>query len=184
MMMRKQFVLLAGVLSILLLFAGCRANDKTPGSSSEQPAASGTSPAQSEDSGENLPVQSDREPGGEEDMQLKMKVQIGSHTFMATLENNAATAALWEMLRQAPVVLQMRDYSGFEKVGSLGRDLPTSDSLTTTYSGDIVLYNGNQIVLFYGSNTWSYTRLGKIDDLSGWNDALGGGDVTVTFSAA
>ena len=117
-------------------------------------------------------------------MQLKMKVQIGSHTFMATLENNAATAALWEMLRQAPVVLQMRDYSGFEKVGSLGRDLPTSDSLTTTYAGDIVLYNGNQIVLFYGSNTWSYTRLGKIDDLSGWNDALGGGDVTVTFSAA
>ena len=61
-------------------------------------------------------------------------------------------------------------------------NLTTSNSQTTTSAGDIVLYNGNQIVIFYGSNTWSYTRLGKIDDLSGWEDALGSGDVTVTFS--
>ena len=56
------------------------------------------------------------------------------------------------------------------------------NSQTVTQAGDIVLYNGNQIVIFYGSNSWSYTRLGKIDDLTGWKRALGSGDVTVTFS--
>ena len=76
----------------------------------------------------------------------------------------------------------MSDYSGFEKVGALGTSLPASNSQTTTQAGDIVLYNGNQIVVFYGSNSWSYTRLGHIDNLTGWEEALGSGDVMVTFS--
>lgn len=113
-----------------------------------------------------------------------MNVQVGSSTFTATLEENAAVDALIEMMQSSPVVIQMSDYSGFEKVGSLGTSLPASDSQTTTQAGDIVLYNGNQIVIFYGSNSWSYTRLGKIDDLSGWEEALGSGDVQVTFSIA
>ena len=125
----------------------------------------------------NLPAQ---QP--EENTVKKMKLEIGNNRFTATLENNAAVDALVEMLREAPVVIQMSDYSGFEKVGALGTSLPTSNSQTTTQPGDIVLYNGNQIVVFYGSNSWSYTRLGKIDDLSGWKDALGSGSVTVTFS--
>ena len=75
----------------------------------------------------------------------------------------------------------MNDYAGFEKVGSLGTSLPTSNSQTTAQPGDIVLYNGNQIVVFYGTNSWSYTRLGHINDLTGWEDALGSGDVTITF---
>lgn len=112
----------------------------------------------------------------------KMNLQIGNNSFTATLESNAAVDALVDMMREAPVVIQMSDYSGFEKVGSLGTSLPTSNKQTTTQSGDIVLYNGNQIVIFYGSNSWSYTRLGKIDDLSGWESALGSGDITVTFS--
>lgn len=111
-----------------------------------------------------------------------MNVQIGSSTFTATLENNTAVDSFVRMMQTAPVVIQMNDYSGFEKVGSIGTSLPASNSQTTTQSGDIVLYNGNQIVIFYGSNSWSYTRLGKIDDLSGWTEALGSGDVTVTFS--
>ena len=72
-------------------------------------------------------------------------------------------------------MVQMSDYSGFEKVGPLGTSLPASNSQTTTQAGDIVLYNGNQIVIFYGSNSWSYTRLGHIDDLTGWEEALGSG---------
>lgn len=112
----------------------------------------------------------------------KMNVQVGDSTFTATLASNAAVDSFVQMMKSAPVVLQMSDYSGFEKVGSLGTSLPTSNSQTTTQAGDIVLYNGNQIVIFYGSNSWSYTRLGKIDDLSGWEDALGSGDVSVTFS--
>lgn len=112
----------------------------------------------------------------------KMNVQVDGLTFADTLADNAAVDSFVEMMQKAPVVINMRDYSGFEKAGALGTGLPTSNSQTTTRSGDIVLYNGNQIVIFYGSNSWSYTRLGKIDDLSGWEDALGGGDVTVTFS--
>lgn len=118
----------------------------------------------------------------EEETVMKMNVQIGDSAFTATLEENAAATSFVELMKTAPVVIQMSDYSGFEKVGSLGTSLPASDSQTRTQSGDIVLYNGNQIVIFYGSNSWSYTRLGKIDDLSGWEDALGNGDVTVTFS--
>ncbi len=76
----------------------------------------------------------------------------------------------------------MSDYSGFEKVGALGTSLPSENSQTTTQAGDIVLYQGNQIVMFYGSNSWSYTRLGHIEDPTGWEEALGSGDVTVTFS--
>lgn len=118
----------------------------------------------------------------EENTVEKMTLQIGNNTFTATLENNDAVDTLVDMMREEPIVIQMSDYSGFEKVGSLGTSLPTSNKQTTTQSGDIVLYNGNQIVIFYGSNSWSYTRLGRIDDLSGWEDALGSGDVTVTFS--
>lgn len=110
-----------------------------------------------------------------------MQVQIGDSTFTATLEDNPAVDSLVQMMESAPVVIQMSDYAGFEKVGSLGTSLPASNSQITTQPGDIVLYNGNQIVIFYGSNSWSYTRLGKIDDLTGWREALGSGGVTVTF---
>ncbi|MCD7946386.1 MAG: hypothetical protein LUF81_07260 [Clostridiales bacterium] len=113
---------------------------------------------------------------------LKMNVQIGDSVFTATLEENDAVNALVAMMEEAPVVVEMSDYSGFEKVGSLGASLPADDSLTITQAGDIVLYCGDQIVIFYGSNSWSCTRLGHIDDLTGWEEALGSGDVTVTFS--
>lgn len=118
----------------------------------------------------------------EEKKEVKLNVQIGGTTFYATLEKNSAVDAFVEMMQQDPVVINMSDYSRFEKVGSLGQSLPSSNSQITTQSGDIVLYNGNQIVIFYGSNSWSYTRIGKIDDLSGWAEVLGTGDVTVTFS--
>ena len=118
----------------------------------------------------------------EENEVTNMNVQVGDVVFSATLEENEAVSGLVEMMRENPVVIQMSDYSGFEKVGPLGTSLPTSNSQTTTQAGDIVLYNGNQIVIFYGSNFWSYTRLGHIDNLTGWEEALGSGDVTVTFS--
>ena len=121
-------------------------------------------------------------PNGSEEAVMNMKVQVGDVAFTATLEKNEAVASFVEMMRENPVSIQMSDYSGFEKVGSLGTSLPASNSQTTTHAGDIVLYNGNQIVIFYGSNSWSYTRLGHVDDLTGWEEALGSGDVTVTFS--
>ena len=119
-----------------------------------------------------------------EDMGMKMNVQVGDTSFTATLEDNAAVSELIEMMKEAPVTINMSDYSGFEKVGPLGKSLTTDNHQTTTYAGDIVLYSGNQIVMFYGSNAWSYTRIGKIDDLTGWEDALGSGNITAVFSLA
>lgn len=119
----------------------------------------------------------------EEEMStMQMSVNVGGSIFSATLESNEAVDAFVEMMEAGPVTIEMSDYAGFEKVGPLGASLPTSNSQTTTQAGDIVLYQGNQIVIFYGSNSWSYTRLGHIDDLTGWAEALGSGDVTVTFS--
>lgn len=109
-------------------------------------------------------------------------VSVGGETFCATFADNSGAQALKELLAGGDITIQMSDYGGFEKVGPLGQSLPTENSQTTTQAGDIVLYQGNQIVIFYGSNSWSYTRLGRIDDLTGWQEALGSGDIAVTFS--
>ena len=119
-----------------------------------------------------------------EQTEMKMNVRIGDYHFTATLEENKAVKELVDMMKEEPVTISMSDYSGFEKVGSLGRSLTRNDSQTTTKAGDIVLYNGNNIVMFYGSNSWSYTRIGKIDDLSDWETALGSGSITAIFTVA
>ena len=103
-------------------------------------------------------------------------------TFPATFADNQGAEALADLLTDGPLTLSLEDYGGFEKVGSLGQSLPTSNTHISTQSGDIVLYQGNQIVLFYGSNAWSYTPLGQVTDLTGWQEALGHGGDTVTFS--
>ena len=113
---------------------------------------------------------------------MKITVQACDKTFTARLEDNAAARAFADMMRSGPLSVSMSDYGGFEKVGSLGRALPAEDRRLTTSAGDIVLYNRSQIVAFYGSNTWSYTRLARIENLAGWREALGGGAVTLVFS--
>ncbi len=118
----------------------------------------------------------------EEVQTMQMNVTVGGAVFTAALEENEGARAFLELLEAGPVVIEMSDYAGFEKVGPLGATLPAQDSPTTTQPGDIVLYCADQIVMFYGSNSWSYTRLGHIDDLTGWAEALGSGDVTVIFS--
>lgn len=135
-------------------------------------------------SAEDAQTAKSSEMNGEIEMIDKIYVTVGDYTFNATLEDNDAVRELVLMLQDAPIVLQLDDYSGFEKVGALGKNLTRSDMQTTTKSGDIVLYNGNNIVIFYGSNSWSYTRLGKIDDLTNWKESLGKGSVTVTLSLA
>lgn len=112
----------------------------------------------------------------------QINVQVDGYTFTATLENNSSAQSFVSLIRNSPLTIQMKDYSGFEKIGSLGTTLPTNDQQTTTQSGDIVLYGSSQIVMFYGSNSWSYTRLAKIDNLSDWQKALQADTVSVTFS--
>lgn len=149
---------------------------------SENVAESVENAREAESVNETDTVETDIQNNIEENKVANMNVQVGDVVFSATLEENEAVSALVEMMRESPVVIQMSDYSGFEKVGPLGTSLPASNSQTTTQAGDIVLYNGNQIVIFYGSNSWSYTRLGHIDNLTGWEEALGSGDVTMTLS--
>ena len=122
------------------------------------------------------------ESNKEENSEMNMIVNVNGQDFIATLEENDAVNALVQMMKDGPITLQLSDYAGFEKVGPLGQILPTNNSQTTTHSGDIVLYQGNKIVMFYGSNSWSYTRLGRINDIEGWQKALGSGDVTVILS--
>ncbi len=118
----------------------------------------------------------------EQTNEMKINININGKAFTATLEDNVAAKELYEIIRAEGLTVEMSDYSGFEKVGSLGRTLTADDKQTRTKSGDIVLYNGSQLVMFYGTNSWSYTRLGKIDNLSGWEEALGSGDITAEFS--
>ena len=96
----------------------------------------------------------------------KMYITIDGQTKSVTLVDNAATRALVEKLQQAPVTVTLNSSGGFEIWGSLGFSLPTSDQQMTAQPGDVILYNGSNICLFYGSNSWSYTRLGKIEGLS------------------
>ena len=116
--------------------------------------------------------------------QTKVLLKVGGNTMTATLTDNEATRELTKLLEQADITIRMSDYGGFEKVGALPRSFSTSNTQITTVPGDIMLYQGNQMVIFYGSNSWSYTRLGKIDGatVSNLRQFLGNGDVTLTLS--
>ena len=97
----------------------------------------------------------------------KMSITIGGQTQSVTLEDNAATKALVEKLQQAPVTVTLDSSGAFEIWGALGFSLPTSNQQITAQPGDVILYSGSNICIFYGTNAWSYTRLGKIDGLTG-----------------
>lgn len=101
-----------------------------------------------------------------ETMTTKMYITIDGRTEAVTLANNSATQALVAKLQEASVTVTLNSSGGFEIWGALGFSLPTSNEQVNAQPGDIVLYNGNNICIFYGTNSWNYTRLGKIDGLS------------------
>ena len=105
-------------------------------------------------------------------------------SLQVTLADNEAASALAELLEDGPITVGMHAYGGFEKVGPLPRALPASDAQLTTEPGDVMLYQGNQMTVFYGPNTWDYTPLGKIEGATADSllEALGEGDVEVTLS--
>ena len=113
-----------------------------------------------------------------------INLKIWDKTFDVTLEENSATKALIEKLNEWNVVVNAREYWWFEKVGNLGFDLPRADKQITTEPGDLVLYQWNQISLFYESNSWSYTKLWKVQMISkdGLKEILWDWDVTLVFS--
>lgn len=116
--------------------------------------------------------------------ETKINVSFNGHTYPAALADNTSAEAFAELLKNGSLTVSTHDYGGFEKVGDLETTLPRNDEQITTAAGDIILYQGNQITVYYAENSWSLTRLGRIDDPSGLQDALGSGDVTITFSLA
>ena len=101
-----------------------------------------------------------------ETMTTKMYITIDGRTEAVTLTNNSATQALVAKLQEASVMVTLNSSGGFEIWGALGFSLPTSNEQINAQPGDIVLYNGSNICMFYGTNSWNYTLLGKIDGLS------------------
>ena len=121
---------------------------------------------------------------GEAAEQNILNLQVGDTVLTAQLADNSSADALRELLLDGPLEIAMQDYGDMEKVGSLGQDLPTNDEQITTEAGDLILYQGNSFVIYYAPNSWNFTRLGKINDITAeeLQEILGESDVTVTLS--
>ncbi len=115
-----------------------------------------------------------------------MIIYINGYRLEVEPEQNASAAALAELLAQGDITYTASDYGNFEKVGALGHTLPRNDETITTQAGDVILYQGNQLCLYYGVNTWSFTRIGRINGYSAEQLktllGAGNGDVAVTLS--
>ncbi len=110
-----------------------------------------------------------------------LAIEAGDRIFYADLEDNSSAEAFIEQLSREPVTLELHDYGSFEKVGPLPWALPRNDETITTEPGDVILYQGDQITIYYDENTWRFTRLAKIGSVTRDEllEALGPGDVTV-----
>ena len=114
----------------------------------------------------------------------RLNIRIGDHVLTATLAENSSVDALTEALVEGPLTVNMRDYGSMEKVGSLGMDLPRNDEQITTEAGDIILYQGSEFVIYYAPNSWKFTRIGKIDNVTAeeLRRILGDGNLTIMLS--
>ena len=133
-------------------------------------AASSTKPSQPESDKGTVP--------------MKLKIHVNDTTFTATLADNSSAEAFAEFLSQGDLTLDMHDYGSFEKVADLPRSFPRTDTQIDTDAGDIILYQGKSITIYYDKNSWNFTRLGKIDNVNKkrLQQILGKGNVKVTFS--
>lgn len=120
----------------------------------------------------------------EKTTETKMNIEVNGHILTATLADNSSAKALAELLTAEPITLELNDYANFEKVGALPQTLPRNDEPIDTDFGDIILYQGNQFVLYYDTNSWTFTRLGHIDNITKeeLQKILGEGSVTFTLS--
>lgn len=197
MKMTKPYQWYIALMLIMISGAACTSSPTATPSSVAMPAASATpsvTPATRPVITENptatiRPVQTEI---GIDDDQVSatrletnlMNIQIDNTVFSATLAENSSAAALKELLAKGPITINMRDYGSMEKVGPLGTDLPSNDQQITTEAGDIILYQGNAFVIYYAPNSWNFTRLGKIENVTSekLKEILGDGNVTITLS--
>ena len=184
----KNIMNKAMIILLVFLFAffgiGCGKAAEQPAQTQEPATAEEADPAAAASS---VPEDEGREKiseTGETEMEKTLRLFLNDTEVTVDWEENESVEALRSLVSAEPLTVQMSMYGGFEQVGSLGTSLPRNDEQTTTQAGDIVLYAGNQIVVFYGSNSWAYTRLGRITDVpaEGMADLLANGDVVVTLS--
>ena len=167
--MTRIFYLLLAILGLSACGAG------------ESPTGSTPPPSQSVVSQPESSQPQDNSSSQEEPM---LKITVGDQELLATFAENSSAEEFRELLPQGPVTISMEDYGGFEKVGPLDTTLTRNDTRITTQPGDVILYQGNQITIYYGTNTWNFTRLAKINDSTDLQAKLGTGTVQVTFSLA
>lgn len=156
----KRYILIITIL-LLLVLTGCSSNEEAAG----------------ESAGGSTDHQISQEEPTQEGETENMKLIIGEIEVPVTWEDNESVSAIKDLL---PLTIQMSMYGGNEQVGSIGQRIVSNDKQTRTKSGDIVLYTSDQIVIFYGSNSWAYTRLGHVDlSKNEMKDLLGNGNVSI-----
>ncbi len=144
-----------------------------------------TGQTSSDGSGNASENSSEQSEGGEKEI-TEMYITINGNKLKVTLAENSSVDALVEILKQGDLTYVADDYGEFEKVGNIGHTLPRNDTQIDTQAGDVILYQGNNICLYYGENSWSFTRIGRIN---GYSEAelrsllgAGEGSVEVTIS--
>ena len=159
-------VIIAVLVLVLALLTSCSGTDETQQSQSPD---TGMKTESVEENNEMKPI----------------TMTINDEKVEVAWEDNESVKALADLASDSPLTIDASMYGGFEQVGSIGTDLPSSDINITTEPGDIMLYTGSNIVVFYGSNSWSYTRLGHIENKSAdeLKDLLGSNNVKITLSA-
>ena len=180
-MKQKIFILLL-VISLLLGLVACSPQSPMDGQASETIGKGGAEGMQSASSIEDgQPNNSQEKENVDQD---QFYATVGDTVFTANFSDNPSAEALKGLLAEGPLTVDMHDYGSFEKVGEIGRALPRNDEQITTEPGDVILYLGTSITIYYDTNSWNFTRLGKIQDATKEEllAALGAGDVTVTFS--
>ena len=192
--MKEKMILIAFCMTIMFSISACSGNTINSGDNQNAATEISTSEnAETESSEENVKsegtamyqmAEKDESADDEAVGDSTMIMMIDGTKVNVEWEDNQAVERLRDMAEDGDITIQMSMYGGFEQVGSIGQSLPRDDKQTTTSSGDIVLYSGNQMVVFYGSNSWSYTRLGHISDKdeAEMADLLSQGDVTITIS--
>lgn len=168
-MNRKRFVILAAILCLCFLLSACippkGPSDSEKPNEVEQP--SGTEqPDKSEQPGQSEPSHSDQPNDTDKEEISKMYITIYGNRLEVTLADNSSVTALIELLKKGDITYTANDYGNFEKVGNIGHSLPQNNTQISTEAGDVILYQGNQICLYYGNNSWNFTRIGKIKGYS------------------
>lgn len=150
---------------LLLLFAACSSDAASSPEAVSTAKSSTSSSAQTEAT-------------------VKLKIHVNDTTFTATLEENSSAKAFAEFLAQGDLTLDMHDYGSFEKVADLPRSFPRNDKQIDTDAGDIILYQGNSITIYYDKNSWNFTRLARIDNVNKkrLQQILGKGNINAVFS--